>query len=122
MTYEEIDRAVKFERHEWILIKLFFKSFLFVFRGYWKISNDLFKKAVESRYMTNPEYTLMIYRETAESLQKTPNSIRKLEEICAHLYLAKDYLALKQIVSQIDNFLLLFNQNTKYDLYRYWLT
>jgi len=55
LTFDEINRVVKFEKDEWVLIKLFFKSFFFVFRGYWKISNDIFKKAVEKRYMNNPE-------------------------------------------------------------------
>jgi hypothetical protein len=122
LTYDELDRVVKFEKNEWILMRLFFKSFFFVFRGYWKISNDIFVKAVESRYMKDAAYMHQISRETAAALEKTPTSIRKLEEICGHFYKSKDYLALKQTVSQIDNFLLLFNQNTKYDLYRYWLT
>lgn len=34
--------------------------------------------------------------------------------------MAKTYFKLKEIVSAIENFLLLFNPNNKYDLCRYW--
>lgn len=50
----------------------------------------------------------------------TPNSIRKLEEQTYHLFKANDHFKLKEIISAIENFLLLFNPNNKYDLCRYW--
>jgi hypothetical protein len=34
--------------------------------------------------------------------------------------MSKAYFKLKEIVSTIENFLLLFNPNNKYDLCRYW--
>ena len=45
---------------------------------------------------------------------------RILEEITNHYFLAQDYASLKQTIATIDNFLLLFNPHTKYDLCRYW--
>lgn len=53
----------------------------------------------------------------------TPNSIRKLEEQTFHLFkngTEKGLFKLKETISTIENFLLLFNPNCKYDLCRYW--
>ena len=47
-------------------------------------------------------------------------SIRSLEELTNHYFLAQDYFSLKQTIASIETFLLLFNPYTKYDLCRYW--
>jgi hypothetical protein len=47
-------------------------------------------------------------------------SIRILEEMTNHYFLAKKHFELKQSIANIDTFLLLFNPYTKYDLCRYW--
>jgi hypothetical protein len=36
------------------------------------------------------------------------------------LFVAKSYFKLKEIISSIENFLLMFNPNNKYELSRYW--
>ena len=61
-----------------------------------------------------------LHNEIADILHNTPNSVRKLEEQTYHLFMAKSYFKLKEIISTIENFLLLFNPNNKYDLCRYW--
>ena len=122
LTYTEINRVIKFEGHEWILIRTLFKSFFFTFKGFWKISNDIFKKAIKQKYLTDNEYMRQIHCDISNALDKTPNSIRKLEEKTNHLYFSKDPFALKQTLSCIEVFLLLFNPFTKYDLCRYWQT
>lgn len=53
-------------------------------------------------------------------MKRTPNSVRKLEEETFQLYNAENYFKLKEVISDIENFLLLFNPYTKYDLCRYW--
>ena len=72
--------------------------------------------------MKDPEFTKQIHFEVARSLDQTPNSIRKLEEKTNHLFKSKDFFQLKQTLSSIETFLLLFNAFTKYDLCRYWQT
>lgn len=56
----------------------------------------------------------------ARALESTENSIRKLEEQAYHLFCARSYFRLKEMVSNIENFLLLFNPHNKYELSRYW--
>jgi hypothetical protein len=53
-------------------------------------------------------------------LENTSNSIRKLEEQTYHLFAAKSYFKLKEMISNIENFLLMFNPNNKYELSKYW--
>ena len=50
-----------------------------------------------------------------------PN-LRILEEKISHFYKIQDYFSLKNSISSIESFLLLFNPLTKYDLCRYWQT
>lgn len=62
-----------------------------------------------------------LHEKVADSIDEfTPNSIRKLEEHTFHLFMSKSYFKLKEVISIIENFLLLFNPNNKYDLCRYW--
>jgi hypothetical protein len=56
----------------------------------------------------------------AEVMSKGILSIRSLEELTNHYFLAQDYFSLKQTIASIETFLLLFNPYTKYDLCRYW--
>ena len=49
-----------------------------------------------------------------------PQTIRVLEEQTKHYFLSGENFALKQTISSIETFLLLFNPFTKYDLYKYW--
>ena len=60
-------------------------------------------------------------KKIAETIDKhTNNSISKLEEETFHLFMASNHFRLKEVISIIENFLLLFNPNNKYDLCRYW--
>ncbi|CAK67173.1 unnamed protein product (macronuclear) [Paramecium tetraurelia] len=70
---------------------------------------------------SNHQYLLQLHDTIATTIDKiTPNSIRKLEEQTFQLYSAKNYFSLKEVISIIENFLLLFNPSNKYDLCRYW--
>ena len=120
LSYDEINRVVNFERYEWEILKSVFKSFFFTYKGLWKVSNDIFKKVVEKKYLKNKEFEKQVRIEIAFALDKSPNSIRKLEEKTNNLYKAEDWANLKHTLSLIESFLLLFNPFTKYDLCRYW--
>lgn len=121
LNFEEINRIVKFDNYEWELTLAIFKSFFFTFQGLWKISNDLFKAAIEKRYITDrPDLVIECHKDVFLSLESTPHSIRKFEEQTNQLYRARDYFTLKQTLSSIETFLLMFNSFTKYDQCRYW--
>ena len=87
------------------------------FNGLWMIKNDTFKKSILEKYSFDQ---VKINEKIADTLKKIPNSIRKLEEETFQLYSAGNYFKLKEVISDIENFLLLFNPYTKYDLCRYW--
>jgi hypothetical protein len=62
------------------------------FKGLWMIKNDSFKKAITMKYTFNwGELSSKI----ADTLKKSPNSVRKLEEETYHLYTAGNYFKLK---------------------------
>lgn len=106
---------------EWNYILAIFKTFMMKYKDLWKVNNETFKKAIRIKFQENPEYTVQLHNDVAEILnKKTSNSIRKLEEETYHLFMSKNYFKLKEAVANIENFLLLFNPNNKYDLCRYW--
>ena len=90
------------------------------YKGFWVINNDVFKKELVKKYHKNNASIMELHEKIADVLEKTPNSVRKLEEQTYHLFMSKSYFKLKEIVSAIENFLLLFNPNNKFDLCRYW--
>ena len=47
------------------------------FKDLWMIKNDCFKKVINNKYSFS---TSNLSEKIAESLKKTPNSVRKLEE------------------------------------------
>ena len=48
------------------------------YQGLWLINNEVFKRSIISRYTIDSMENL--HEEIADVLEKTPNSIRKLEE------------------------------------------
>jgi hypothetical protein len=47
--------------------------------------------------------------------------MRNIEEIIEHLSNSNNFFKLKDLISSIDNFLLLYNSKNKFDLNRMWL-
>lgn len=62
----------------------------------------------------------LLYKDIGDVLNLTPSSVRKLEEQIHVLSEAKEWFQLKQIVSTIENFLILFNPVHKYVLGKCW--
>jgi hypothetical protein len=117
LTKGELLSVTKMELEEFKLFVTIFRPFMMNFNDLWMIKNDTFKDAILALYDFAPT---QINEKIAETLKKTPNSIRKLEEETYQLYSAGNYFKLKEVISDIENFLLLFNPYTKYDLCRYW--
>ncbi len=122
LTETEVLLLTGVSQKEWIFIVAVFRTFMMKFQDFWKINNETFKKAIRTKYITDdPAYAVKMHNDIAEILnKKTTNSIRKLEEETYHLYMGKNYFKLKEAVASIENFLLLFNPNNKYDLCRFW--
>lgn len=58
--------------------------------------------------------------EIANALNNSAITIRRLVEQTHHFFSGDDHFQLKQVISNIENFLFIFNPYTKYDLCRYW--
>lgn len=120
LTEAEMFTVTDVTIEEWNKFVAVFKTFLMKFSNMWKINNEVFKKTVVSMYLTDHQYRVKIHNMIADSLEKVPNSIRKLEEQTYHLMCGESYFKLKEAVSNIENFLLLFNPSNKFELCRYW--
>ncbi len=121
LTANEIFALTRATQKEWKHLVAIFEPFLMKYKHLWRISEESFRQAITSRYIQNdPEYILKLHTDIAEVLSGTSNSLRKLEEETYHLFQCKAYFKLKEAVTNIENFLLLFNPRNKYDLCRYW--
>jgi hypothetical protein len=58
--------------------------------------------------------TLQLEKVKELSLSKSPNSISKLEELSYHLLETNELFKLKESIINMENFLLLFNSNSKF--------
>ena len=111
---------------EWHLALTFFKAFFNCYKDIlWSMSNDTLKRVIATRYLhgktSDGKLVLHQYHlNLGNQMNKTSNSIRKLEEQTINYFFAQEYHLLKQTISDIENFLILFNPYTKYDLCRYW--
>jgi hypothetical protein len=75
--------VIKFEKYEWEKFIAIFKVFLLQYDGYWKNNNEIFRSYIEKRYILNGNEFFKIqtlYDKIGDGMEKSPNSIRKLEE------------------------------------------
>lgn len=111
----------KVSQKEWNSIVAVFETFMMKYKALWKISDAVLIKAITQRFIqNNPGYVVKLHSDIADALTGTSNSLRKLEEETYHLFQCKAYFRLKEAVTNIENFLLLFNPRNKYELCRYW--
>lgn len=101
-------------------MKAIFKGFLLCYKDIYQIVKGSFKNIIFKIYGQNQQYIVQLHEEIASILQRTPISVRQLEEQTLHLFMSNSFFKLKETVSIIENFLLLFNAYTKYTLCRYW--
>jgi len=125
LSLREILSLIRISESEWNLLLLFFKPYFFTYNGLWNISNEQFKHIINELYLPSSQHesTLFIreyHIRIGEEMNNSPNCIRKLEEQTIHYFLSQQHFLLKQTISDIESFLLLFNPYTKYDLCRYW--
>jgi len=123
LSTQEILSLTRVTQKEWKHLVAILEPFLMKYKDLWKISEESFRKAISQQYLqNNSEYVIKLHTDIAEVLSGTSNSLRKLEEETYHLFQCKSYFKLKEAVTNIENFLLLFNPRNKYELCRYWQT
>jgi hypothetical protein len=134
-------RVIKISPSELYRVLNIFKSFMMCYKGYWICNNEIFRRSVEKISFPKSEEKgdkkekhekevkespskidtkEALHKRIAEALEKSPICVRRLEEQTYHYYLANDTFMLKQIIANVENFLMLFNPMTKFDLFRYW--
>ena len=120
LTLDEISTIAKVDIQDLKVFLVCFKSFCFNFQGFWKVTNINVLKYCEEEILKKKENLKSLHCEIADELHSKRLSLRKLEELTIHLFLAEEYFALKQVLCLIENFLLLNNENTKMLLHEFW--
>lgn len=120
LKFDELQSIIPVETNVLAAICLLFKPFFLHHRGYWKITNPSFIKLYYKNFLKSNTVKRALHLKIATALEKEDDSIRKLEEQTSNLYHSEDYFSLKQKISSIDNFIILFSENTKFELFRFW--
>ena len=100
------------------------KEFINSDKKYWKITEDVFIRAFRAVYSKKSRDSFLrnMHLKTANFFNNKSPSIRMLEEQTNNYFLAEDYFSLKKVISDISNFIVLYNSRTRYDLLRFWET
>jgi hypothetical protein len=86
----------------------------------WWLVDPGFKGFIRKRVLDKSQ-KLRMHKEVVKSYKFTLNAVLPLvEEKIYHLYKSKDYSSLKQALTDIEYFLLLFHQDNKLQLFYYW--
>lgn len=75
---------------------------------------------VGSLYFNTQESIGSLRASIAQSLEGGELSLRILEEQTNNYFAAQEYFNLKQVLSRIEVFMILYNEKTKFDLFKFW--
>lgn len=121
LTRNEIMHYSKLDEEDTRLLLELFDVFLICYKGYYMSHNTRFRSVIDRLKTPLPESEKeRVQASISIIFEKSPNNVRKLEEEATHLYRDGLFFLLKQRISTIENFLMLFNPITKFDLFRYW--
>ena len=126
LTYKGLSRSelcsiCKVTHRELEVFLAIFKSFCFKFRQNWKIININILKFFEREiFPQSQEEVSDTYTRISEEMKAQGLSLRRLEEQTMALFLGQQFFVLKQTLCLIENFLVLYNENTKFLLHQFW--
>ena len=120
LTMKEIQNVTELSQTEIEILMLPFRSYIINHKDYIKLINSTFSKLFLSNFYSDRQVRQDLHKKIATELSKTVPSIRSLEEQTNNFYMAQDFFQLKQTLSSIENFVLLFNETAKYDLFKFW--
>ncbi len=122
LSKKELAKIIGFDEQQWLLFFAVYQSMISSYNGFFQIMSKDFKAKIFDMFVQKGESSKIsqLHLEIADVVEKSPNSIRRLEELQFHLSMGKSYFRLKETLADIENFLLMFNPQNKYDLCRYW--
>ena len=121
LTFDEIWQSAEVSQTVLAIFKKLFRVFLLQTRDVYTITpNSLREYVTQLPDMGSVVSKAEITERIIHALEKSDNSIRRLDELTYHLYQTGQHFKLKETVINIENFLLLFNPQSKFDLCRYW--
>ena len=141
LTFSEISKITLIDNFEFKIILYIFEEFIINSKKYLKINNPLFLQVFCEKYTKvdkinkknktdklekqkqiriKTDKIKQIRLKIVKVLEKGTDSIRKLEEISFNIFLADEFFTLKQKISSIDNFIIFFNEKSKFYLFKYW--
>lgn len=118
LTSEELEKLTNLTQQQLKIVKKALSPVILEVEGCFRFYSYYFIRGIIRELIGKDAISL--YKDIGEVLSLTPSSVRKLEEHIHVLSEAKEWFQLKQIVSTIENFLILFNPVHKYVLGKCW--
>ena len=116
----EINTKVEISKEEFLKVVTALKVILFDHENHYMIRHKFITKVIIDLFFPTTSDLQKLHLKIGTFLELAPNSTRKYEEICYHLFLSNSLFKLKETISSIIPFLFLFNAFSKYDLFFYW--
>ena len=120
LTSSELCAAADVNSSQLASICSVFDIFILCYKKYMKITNPSFIKIFWKMHLEDFAVRKRVHIKIANTLESSRDSIRKLEEQTNNLFYANEFFSLKQKIAAIENFVILFNEITKFDLFKFW--
>ncbi|KAL6063505.1 DUF4062 domain-containing protein [Balamuthia mandrillaris] len=124
LSENELVEALAISPSLWSRLHIAFEEALVDRSGMLTFFHDYMRQAVERRYLKRTPQNYNKYRQRIVSyfsgLQGKEFAQRKSEEVPHQLFEMEEWRALGECITDIDMFLTLFEDEHKFDLYRYW--
>lgn len=120
LSPRELCRGAGISREELVGFLEVFGVFLLAYGRYLKITSPSFLGVFLETRLHDPSVRRAAHARVAAAVSGGKISVRSLEEQAHNLLAAGEFFALKQKLAPVENFIVLFNEISKFDLFRFW--
>lgn len=95
-----------------------FSPFLHNSQGYYIVKHEIFTRLIMEKFPINTD---PLRGQMIENLNDNKFTLRKVDELLHHLYESKKWMQLKDLLTRLEVFVIMYSSICKIDLYMYWI-
>ena len=118
ISEEELLQLCNFKSSTVVCLLELFAPLLHNSDGFYIFRNDIIAKIIISKYLISED---ALHLEMIQVLDDHIFTIRKIDELLNHLCESKNWMRLKDMLTKLEVFAIMFSSNYKIDLYMYWI-
>lgn len=118
ISEDELCRLSNCKRRTVISMLELFAPFLHNSGGFYILKHDIFRLAIMQKFPIEHE---TLHLEMIRILDDHKLTIRKIDELLFHLCESKNWMRLKDLLTQLEVFIIMYSAPYKMELYMYWV-